>query len=275
LRAILPEEPAEVIAWMLARRQVKRGGARLSPTDVVCAGDALVCYLPKAALRRGEKARIPVLYEDARVLVAVKPQGLASRGADDPKGAPGTLELVARQTGCEGLRLCHRLDHNTGGVLLLAKDAQAEDALRRAFARHDVQKTYACLVVGTPQPAQATLRAYLRKDARAARVMVTDAPAPGALPIETGYRVLRAGEIALLEVRLVTGRTHQIRAHLAHVGHPVLGDDKYGDRAANRARGLRRQQLWATGLTLCPGPPLAYLDGRAFCARAPFMDYSG
>ena len=84
------------------------------------------------------------------------------------------------------------------------------------------------------------MRAYLRKDAEIARVAVTDYPARGAQEIVTAYRVLEAGEQSRLEVELITGRTHQIRAHLAHIGHPILGDDKYGDRALNRRLGLRR-----------------------------------
>lgn len=114
------------------------------------------------------------------------------------------------------------------------------------------------------------MHAYLRKDAQLSRVAVTDYPARGALEIITGYRVLEPGEYARLEVELMTGRTHQIRAHLAHIGHPILGDDKYGDRALNRRLGLRRQQLWATRLVFHAGGALAYLDGKAFSVDCPF-----
>ena len=114
------------------------------------------------------------------------------------------------------------------------------------------------------------MHAYLRKDAQLSRVAVTDYPARGALEIVTGYRVIEAGEYARLEVELMTGRTHQIRAHLAHIGYPILGDDKYGDRALNRQLGLRRQQLWATRLVFHADGALAYLNGRTFTVDCPF-----
>lgn len=114
------------------------------------------------------------------------------------------------------------------------------------------------------------MQAWLRKDAQLSRVAVTDYPAHGAQQILTGYRVLKDGENARLEVELITGRTHQIRAHLAHIGHPILGDDKYGDRQLNRRLGLRRQQLWATRLVVHAGGALAYLDGRSFSVQCPF-----
>ena len=114
------------------------------------------------------------------------------------------------------------------------------------------------------------MHAYLRKDAEISRVAVTDYPARGALEIVTAYHVLEAGEESRLEVELVTGRTHQIRAHLAHIGHPILGDDKYGDRQLNRRLGLRRQQLWATRLMFQAEGALSYLNGCVFETACPF-----
>ena len=113
------------------------------------------------------------------------------------------------------------------------------------------------------------MRAYLRKDAQLARVVVTDYPARGAQEIMTAYQVVQADDCALLEVELVTGRTHQIRAHLAHIGHPILGDDKYGDRMLNRQMNIRRQQLWATKLEFNAEGALSYLNGRCFSVEYP------
>ena len=114
------------------------------------------------------------------------------------------------------------------------------------------------------------MRAHLRKDAQISRVVVTDYPARGSQEIVTAYRVVESGECARLEVELITGRTHQIRAHLAHIGHPILGDDKYGDRMLNRQLGLRRQQLWATKLVFYAQGTLSYLNGRSFSVQCPF-----
>ena len=114
------------------------------------------------------------------------------------------------------------------------------------------------------------MQAFLRKDAQISRVSITDYPARGALGITTAYRVIESGRHTKLEVELITGRTHQIRAHLAHIGHPILGDDKYGDRLLNRELGIRRQQLWATRLVFHAEGALSYLNGRAFSVKAPF-----
>ena len=114
------------------------------------------------------------------------------------------------------------------------------------------------------------MRAHLRKDAQISRVVVTDYPARCSQEIVTAYRVIEPGECARLEVELITGRTHQIRAHLAHIGHPILGDDKYGDRMLNRQLGLRRQQLWATRMVFYAEGALSYLNGRSFSVKCPF-----
>lgn len=115
------------------------------------------------------------------------------------------------------------------------------------------------------------MRAYLRKDAELSRVSVTDYPARGALEIVTGYRVMEPGEYARLEVELMTGRTHQIRAHLAHIGHPILGDDKYGDRALNRQLGLTQTAaLGDSALFSMRTACMAELDGQTFTVKCPF-----
>ena len=278
LAQALPDVPAWAIRRTLADRQVKRNGQRLEAGDPVHGGDELTVYLPKtlraAPVERAGAPEIPTVYEDDRIWLVNKPQGIASQRADDPAGEPGVLERLQQQLETRGqrgtLHLCHRLDHQTGGLLLLAKGPEAEGLARAAFAHQGVEKLYTCLTVGTPFPEQAELSAYLRKDARAARVTVRGEPFAGALPIRTAYRVLSAGPVGRLEVRLITGRTHQIRAHLAYIGHPVLGDDKYGDRTVNRAEGARVQRLWATGLTLRAGGMLGDLDGRSFSVEAPF-----
>ena len=170
----------------------------------------------------------------------------------------------------EGIRHAQSLIDGSMTLLLLTKDDAAYEAAREAFEQRTMEKFYTCRTKGCPAKQEAVIHAYLRKDAQLSRVAVTDYPARGALEIITGYPVLEPGEYARLEVELMTGRTHQIRAHLAHIGHPILGDDKYGDRALNRRLGLRRQQLWATRLVFHAGGALAYLDGKAFSVDCPF-----
>jgi Pseudouridylate synthases, 23S RNA-specific len=251
LRRLLPDVPAWVLRDAFSRRDVKRGEQRISPDAIVSGGDTLYVYLPA----RAESMPLQIVFEDDAYLVVCKRQGMSVQGE-------GSVEVLAARHMGKPAHACHRLDVMTGGLLLLAKTEQALSVAEDAFANHALTKTYRALVRGCPAPREATLTAYLRKDADRATVRIFDRPAPGSLPIETRYRVLAAGEVSRVEIDLVTGRTHQIRAHLAHIGHPVLGDDKYGDRAFNRTHGARRQRLWATRLVLW--------DGRAFETQEPF-----
>ena len=146
-------------------------------------------------------------------------------------------------------------------------------ALDQAFRERTLKKEYTCLVRGEMRPPEKVCRAYLIKNARVGRVRVISHETPGARPIVTAYRTLsREGELSRLQVDLLTGRTHQIRAHLAYLAHPILGDDVYGDRAVNRRlKSVGRLKLCASSLTLhFQDGPLAALDGRCFEIQPPF-----
>ena len=248
--ALFPELSPRQVRNAFRARDVKRNGARVPADAQTLPGDVITVFCGEA------EQPAQILFEDKDFLILVKRQGMPTQG-------PGSAEtLCARHCGAP-VFACHRLDAQTGGLLLLAKNEPAREEAVAAFAAHQVRKVYHCLVRGAPQPAEKTMRAWLEKDAQAARVRVWDSPRGGALPIETRYRTLaREGELSRLEVEIPTGRTHQIRAQLAHIGHPILGDDKYGDRALNRRFGVRAQQLWAVRLTLW--------DGRTFETSEPF-----
>ena len=259
-----PLAPDMAIRRALKKRDIKINGQRVADNCAVSAGQLVEWYTEWAP------AEIPILYMDNRLLVIDKPNGISS---DEQAGEQMTLTgLLASQLNRDTPpRLVHRLDHQTSGLMILALTAEAEDALVQAFRQGQVDKRYTCLAKGQmPQQAD-TLHAWLRKDARIALVQVSDTPAPGAREIVTEYRVLSyQSPCSRLEINLHTGRTHQIRAHLAHIGHPILGDDKYGDRAFNRSMGAGRLMLASTGLTLHAGGMLADLDGRSFSIEALF-----
>ncbi len=229
---------------LLKAREIKVNGVKVGENVALSAGDE-VCYFLTPAEER--KPAFAVLYEDENVLVADKASGVNS-------------EAVFAETGCRGV---HRLDRNTEGVLILAKTEEAEAELSAAFREGRTEKVYHALVLGKMPKRRSTERACLEKDGRSATVTVR---AKGAgVPIVTEYEVLEErGECSLLKVTLHTGKTHQIRAHLAFLGHPVAGDEKYGDPAYNRREHLTRQKLLAKQLTLKTEGVLAYLNGKTF-----------
>lgn len=253
----------------LRENKIKLNGKKQPLDTRVHSGDVVMLYI------REEQLCPPAefVYEDAEVLVACKPAGIAVEGCGDTLLARVQSTLAARGETCAP-RLCHRLDTGTGGLVLLAKTPAAEAFLTAAIKARAVGKRYLCVTVGAPQPPAATLHGYLRKDAAKGLVRVLDGPAPGAKEIITCYETLAvSGRLALLQVDLVTGRTHQIRAHLARIGCPILGDSKYGSNAANREYRFRYQALCAWELTLpavIDDARYAHLAGKVFHAPEPW-----
>lgn len=250
--------PENVLRQAFDVRDVKLDGVRVGRDQPVRPGAEVAVYTPY-------KARLPILYEDDRILAVDKPAGVSCDA--DAYGSLTVQDWAA--IGTEGAytpRLCHRLDNPTSGLLLLAKDEAAEEALKAMFARHAGDKTYVCIVRGAPKPVADTCHAWLIKDALHARVRVLMRETPQAKPITTAYQTLQAGAASLLQVRLLTGRTHQIRAHMASLGHPVLGDDLYGDRDFNRAAGSGGLMLRSVGLRIDTQGALPHQDGLTLTA---------
>ncbi|MBQ3487794.1 MAG: RluA family pseudouridine synthase [Clostridia bacterium] len=181
------------------------------------------------------------VYEDADMLVVDK--------------GPGTeveTDLVSELAPlCSPLYPVHRLDANTVGLVVLAKTEAAEAELSEAFARHETGKTYEAILAGVPEKREGTLVHYGLKDEEKSFMRLVAKDTPGALRMELSYRIVETrGGLSKAQIRLVTGRTHQIRVQMAALGCPVLGDDKYGDREANRRHRAKRQLLLSKRLTL-------------------------
>lgn len=268
IRRFLPEIPPHVLRASFQRRDVKLEGKRIKPDARVTEGQLVQVYCMEPAA-----PTVDVIYEDDDVLLINKRAGISVE-ADEKGGASLTelahKHLLAKDAAALPPRPCHRLDNQTCGLIVFAKNDRAEAILLQAFKERSMDKRYICLVRGMMKPPAATCKAFLLKDAEAARVTILDHPAPGARSIATAYETLEAGPISRLRVHLLTGRTHQIRAHLAALGHPLLGDDVYGDRAFNRANHARRLMLCAASLTLETGGQLPQLDGKTFTIDCPF-----
>lgn len=181
------------------------------------------------------------VYEDEDMLVV-----------DKNAGVEVETDLVSELSAVVGpLYPVHRLDANTLGLVVLAKNEAAEERLMDAFARHETGKVYEAILAGVPEKREGTLIHYGRKDEERAYMRLVPKDTPGALRMELSYRIPEAkGGLSKAEIRLLTGRTHQIRVQMAAQGCPVLGDDKYGDREVNRRYRQKRQQLLSKRLTV-------------------------
>ena len=265
LKRAWPLLPGFVLRDLLKKRDVRRDGARLGGEDIVRGGDEIAIYAPDKYLL----PTVEVLFDDGRLMAAIKPQGLPSLPDADGVGADTMQARLERIH--PTARLCHRLDAGTGGVMLAAPDEETYEQAYLAFKEHKIEKHYAALLCRRPKKDNLVLHAYLTKDAAQANVRVTDTPLPTSKPIETHIRVTGAqGDFWRVSMSPVTGRTHQLRAHAAHIHCPILGDDRYGDRDINRRYGMEhRLCLWCEEIGIPEGSPLLRYVGQKFHAAAP------
>ena len=274
LRASLPDLPESVLRRIFASRDVKLDGVRVSRDQRIQEGQLLKIYIPDSSAAGTSPApALSVIYEDDDVLLVNKRAGISVE--PDARGGVTLTDLCVeyvRRNNPEAFppAACHRLDNRTCGLCLFAKNQQALDILQDVFRSRKLEKYYICLVRGIMKPPEAVCHAWLVKDALHARVRITDHQEPGAKPVTTGYETLESGPVSRLRVHLITGRTHQIRAHLAALGHPLLGDDLYGDREFNRREKARSLKLCAVSLTIDTEGRLPALDGRTFTIDPPF-----
>jgi 23S rRNA pseudouridine955/2504/2580 synthase len=270
--------PKSHVYRVLRSGEVRVNSGRVGPAYRLQIGDRV--RVPpvrvSASVKPARPAEFPVVHEDAALLVIDKPAGVAVHGGSGV--SYGVIEsLRAARPQAKHLELAHRLDRDTSGLLIVCKKRSALTEVHRQLRDGEVEKIYTTIVKGTPAEGSFELSAPLHKYVAASgerRVSVQQ----GGMSALTKVKVLKPGEYSLLQVRLLTGRTHQIRVHLAHAGHPVLGDDKYGDFALNRdlaKRGVKRLMLHAgrlafvhplTGERLRLEAPLP-ADMAAFAAR--------
>lgn len=273
VRSAFPDLPESVVRKIFDARDVKLDGKRVSRDVTVQADQILKVYVPDAAGAEPPASSLAIVYEDEDVLLVNKRAGISVES--DARGGVTLTDLCAeyilrRDPEAFPPAACHRLDNRTCGLCLFAKNQRALEILQDVFRTRKLEKYYVCLVRGIMKPPSAVCRAWLVKDACRARVRITDHPEPDAKPIETGYETLASGPVSRLRVHLITGRTHQIRAHLAALGHPVLGDDLYGDRELNRREKARSLKLCAVSLKLDTGGLLPQLDDKEFSIEPPF-----
>ncbi|MBQ3080646.1 MAG: RluA family pseudouridine synthase [Clostridia bacterium] len=263
-----PMLPGFAVRNAFKKRDVRVNGERSDGERVLNPGDEVKIFTDK----KYEDFSLEILYADEFLVSFVKPKGLPVDLDQDGIGEDTVLTRLRRIY--ESARLVHRLDAPTGGVMLAALTDDAERALAGAFYEHKIQKHYQALVKGSPKKDYGHMKAYLLKDAKSALVRVTDKETPGARRIETAYRVVKRYEIigeALsdVDVEIFTGRTHQIRAHMSHIGHPLIGDDKYGDREIMKKLKCTDLCLWCKSLTIGKYEGLQNYEGQTFFKEKP------
>ena len=269
----------------LRENKIKLNGKKQPLATRVQNGDVIRVYLldDQLGLTSQEgpeflQARAPAefIYENDDLIVANKPAGIPVDGDESDTLLNRVLRRLYEEKRWDAAhepRLCHRLDTGTSGLVIIAKTPEAEELFLSAIKNREVQKTYLCVTFGRPMPPDATLGGYLLKDADRGIVKIVEEKQPGAKEVETRYETIAvSGRLALLKVQLITGRTHQIRAHMASIGCPILGDSKYGNNAANRELKLKYQALCAWELTMprFTQPDFAFLSGKTFHAPKPW-----
>lgn len=240
---------------LIKDKEIKVNGVKVGADVLLAEGDIVRYYL---TAKQESKQAFYIVYEDENFLIVDKESGVNSEAV--------FAELSRKEGG--RVAFIHRLDRNTQGLMAFARNEETEKALLSAFKEKRVEKQYHALCFGRLPKSQDVLSAYLKKDERRALVTIADVPAVGAEKIVTEYRVLEnRQECVKAEIILHTGKTHQIRAHLAHIGCPIVGDMKYGNAEKNRALKISRQQLVAKRLRLQLDGALQYINEKTFTSR--------
>jgi len=286
----LPLLPDSLLQKYIRLKRVKRGGKPLSRDTRLDAGDILSVYIndeffekPRAenAYLKISTPRLNIIYEDKNIALIDKPVGMLCHPDKDWNADTlvSHLQAHALKTGEWNPKaensfapaLCNRIDRNTGGIVIAAKNAKALRIMNEKIKSREIDKYYLCAVHGSIEPKSGRLEGYLFKDAKKNQVYVSNKPSPGAKTAATEYRTLCGrGGLSLLECRLLTGRTHQIRAQLAAAGHPLLGDGKYGSQRRDKAFAEKTQALWSYKIVFnfkTDAGLLEYLNGKNFSVK--------
>ncbi len=283
--------PQSLLYKYIRKKCVKVNGKRAEAGQTVNEGDVVTMFVSDEFFEGGGKLgvtsvvpKLSVVYEDGNIIICDKPSGVlvhsgdaSGESSDDKNTLIGHIQAYLYRKGeydperenTFAPALCNRIDRNTRGLVIAAKNAEALRDMNEIIRSHGIDKIYLAAVHGVPSPREATLSGYLRREGGGVRVFEREAP--GSKPIKTKYRVLATtgcgeGALSLLEIELLTGRTHQIRAHMEAAGHPLLGEGRYSDgQSGDRTRGYKSQALCAYSVTFRLdgyNGALSYLRGR-------------
>ena len=295
LTKTFPFLPTSLMYNYIRQKDIKINGKRCHNNDRLAEGDVITVYAPDDCLEPAATkydfqyagTKLDIVYEDEHILLLNKPVGLLVH-PDENEYRDTLIFRVQRylyekgeyDPDCENSftpSLVNRIDRNTCGIVIAAKTAAALRILNEKLRKREIEKYYLCIVHGTLEKKEDTLHGFLEKNETQNRVYVSKYQQNGARTIATRYRVIaERDDLSLLEIELLTGRTHQIRAHLASIGHPLLGDGKYGTNEQNKGTGFHKQALCSYRLKFAfedDAEELDYLNGREFKLNSvPFAD---
>lgn len=283
--------PIGLLYKSIRTKKIKVNRKRAENNTVLTEGDTIQCFLAEEFFSKLDNTsevslsfdkiqpKLDIVYEDDNIMLLNKRPGVSVHEDEDSK--VNTLiahvqaylyqkgEYKPEDEQSFAPALCNRIDRNTGGIVIAAKNAEALRVMNEKIRDREIDKLYLAAVHGIPEKKEATLTGYLLKDEKLNKVKVYEKNAPrGAKNIITKYKVIATrDQNSLVEVELLTGRTHQIRAHMAYIGHPLIGDGKYGINKDDKSRGYKYQALYSYKLRFSfkgEKTALDYLNGKEF-----------
>ena len=288
LAKAVPLLPASLAQKYIRIKRIKCNGKRVERDTRLQAGDVLQLYINDEFFDKPREdnayltvavPKLNIVYEDENILLVDKRPGLAVHPHDGAEYGRTLIDHIQsylyqkrewrpREENAFTPALCNRIDRNTGGIVIAAKNAEALRIINDKIRDHELRKSYLCVTIGRPKPAEGKVEGFLLKDEKKKEVSFYRRPVSGGKKAITFYKTLETrGQLSLVECELLTGRTHQIRVSMAELGHPLLGDGKYGNGQINRKYGETRQALYSYRLAFdftTDAGALEYLRGKVF-----------